>query len=450
MNKLSIAKTYIKNPLFLSLGSTLLISATSSALSLAGTHLLSSDVSSDTLVAATIAPCALYLISSFIYLIESDSTDNSTLAKIFNPLKQLTRSIVHNYIHTKSYHQLDDQSNFKNEEGMKRAIKHFFFNAFVTRYDYGSTNVSENLAIEPINDITKWQFCDFLYTQVLKQKNASSIIAETFKNFKKDALFSYSLNNCVYDSFEVASRKLRLMLEMNKLSPIITKKDTQVLKSIFKNNSMKDSVASYLFNNKYYPTLPKEFRSEMIKYVSANYLENNRARILEMESSLKDNFIGEVEKARQGQQLSQIQEKIVQEENKVNVEALDVANFELPQAIKKEFQATLESAEYLVQNMSYLSATQAIEFKNLINHILPKYIELFMAQDMKQEAQIEKMTQNLNLINQCFNVFKEDIQAQKNSSLEVYEQFLEQKIKSLRTQSEPEVEKAKLTLKSSN
>lgn len=218
---------------------------------------------------------------------------------------------------------------------------------------------------------------------------------------------------------------------MNTLFPITTSKDIKALKSIFKNKSIDDEISSILIKKEFYSSFSKEMRDELIKHMSATFLSQNRMSILELEASLENNLIQDIENSNKKNKLETIQKNIEKHEEVINAKALEVTSKQLPLKIKKPLDHALENAEYLSENLSFLSATQAIEFKNLINTILPKYLELFMTQDIKKEAQIEKIVANLTIINECFDSFKLEVQAQKGNSLEAYENFVESKLQSL-------------------
>lgn len=177
------------------------------------------------------------------------------------------------------------------------------------------------------------------------------------------------------------------------------------------------------FKKKTINIYPNTFE-ELLLHMSSQFLEKNRSYILDMEKKLDDNLIKDMEKQQQKNQLNQIQDNIETHDEKVNTQNFDKTIKQLPHEIQDTLQKCLKSAEYLSLNMEHLSATQAIEFKNLINHILPKYLDLFITQDIKKDNQIEKITKNLNVLNECFEAYQKEVQNQKNSSLEVYENFL--------------------------
>lgn len=431
MNKISLTKAYIKNPFFLSAGFNLLSSLTISAVSSAALSTLHPDPG--TYVLTTLGP---FLFNSiFGSMIASETEGEGKVGVFFNPLKKLSKILVNNYIHGQSqkFHVLDDTNNASSEEGARRAIKHFFFICFQKKHSYGGNyTLVHSDTIETINKLDRIYFYHEAYFNALKREKAPNIIQEVFSYFKNDALFTYSLDNTSYDySSSSYNSRIDIMLKMNKLSSIITEKDTKALKKIFKNKSIDDATSFTLVQKENYKYLPKHFREELLLHMSSQFLEKNRSYILDMEKKLDDNLIKDMEKQQQKNQLNQIQDNIETHDEKVNTQNFDKTIKQLPHEIQDTLQKCLKSAEYLSLNMEHLSATQAIEFKNLINHILPKYLDLFITQDIKKDNQIEKITKNLNVLNECFEAYQKEVQNQKNSSLEVYENFFEKKIESL-------------------
>jgi hypothetical protein len=452
MNKLSIAKSYVKHPFFLGLGSNLLLGATvglgsSSIMNMA--HL--GDAPTHLIVALT--PIILNVwISAFAHMTELVENENNVLVKFYNPFLKLTKKIVNQYINNQKSHLLDLNNNNESEENIKRVIKHFFFTVFCTKENYGDIRVKSENSVEFNGNIVSNGFYNNGYKQVLNNINTQdkikSIIEEVFKDFKNEALFANTLKE--KEDYFTWNSSFSILFQINRIHCIITEKDTKALKKLFKNSSIRDDIAEQLFLEDNYLTFPKHFREEIIKHISSNYLEKNKVRIFEMEKSLDSTIVDEIKKTQQKNQLEIIQQNIQDNETKnINSNTLETIALKVPKEVKIEIEQSLNNAEYLSQNLSYLSATQHIEFKNLINNILPKYLSLFVEQDIKNENQLHDVIDTLKIINQCLGSFKEEVQLQKSSNLESYQGFIHNKLQHFRdTQSGDKLSENHQTLKS--
>jgi hypothetical protein len=426
---LSLAKKYIKYPHFLSLGFNLLTGASMSAVATAPAIFFNAP---GPIIASTII--FPFFLHSIISAMSSIDGDEGISGKLFFPLKKLSQMIVNNYTNIDAHHLLDEKNGQNDID--KSAIKHFFLNAYIYKHDYGSiSQESYKKTIEKTSKLDKNSFYSSVYYEALKNPNAKSFIEDTFSFFKNDALFTSSFKKQNYSYEFHQSQRLDLLAQINTITPIITHKDVKALRSIFKNKTIDDQFSGILIKKQYYQCFPKDFRDELIKHMSSNFLNEHKKDILSLEASLENNLIQDIENHNNKNKLEKIQNNIEKHEALIHAKALEGTSQKLPLKIKKVLDNTLENAEYLSENLSFLSATESIEFKNLINTILPKYLELFITQDIKKEEQIDKIVQNLTMINECFEAFKEEIHNQKSNSLEAYENFVENKIQVLHVNS---------------
>lgn len=440
MNKFTLAKQYIKHPFFLGLGSNLLLGATVGLGASSIMQLANIGDSPSHLVAALSPIIANIGLGAFIYMNDLELNENNKFVRFYNPFFKLVKKIVNQYINTKESHLLDLNNNSESDENIKRTIKHLFFSVFCVKENYGRSYISTDNTVEFNFNIFSQYFYTEAYNKTLSNEQTknklATIIQEVFHDFKNETLFADILKERKVETYS-RQNSLTILLQLNQISSIITEKDTHALTSLFKNSSIRDDIAEQLFTEKNYQSFPKHFRQEVIKHISANFLEQNKAHIFEMEKALDSSIVDEIKQTQHKTQLENIQKNIEEsDKNDINATNLEKIALHVPKEVKAQIDESLNNAQYLSENMTYLSPTQHIEFKNLINNILPKYMSLFVEQELKNETQLNEVIGTLKLINECLSSFKEEVQLQKSSNLEAYQGFIHSKLQHFRDSQE--------------
>jgi hypothetical protein len=372
------------------------------------------------------------LLLGFIPLVGLALAGNGVSHYMFKQLNQ--------YVNFQKIHPLDDVVEFNNrEDNLKAFIKHSFL-CFLTSLKEPSSTYEQPLNNETqhpdkkIHSSNTMSFLDGIWQQVKDNPNYQKFFLEIYEEFKNDGLLGYSIAYKKEVIFQFISHGLNGDINLNEYDLKYFKKHIQ------RTYNPQDNF-SCLFEKECYINLPIKVREYLLARIPEEQLKTLKSQLNEFEKEIQNNqkesITNNLEKIRQQKnqekRLQDIKANVGNNEQntpKVHsihslVKELDGDNL-LDEDLQNKLNLILDKTQYLTENYDKLKPENSVEFKALIETILPKYLQIIAKNKLNVEKKVE-LNKTLTLIENFMASCLDDIKNFQDDEFDTYDEFLKKK-----------------------
>lgn len=361
-----------------------------------------------------------------------------------NGINYLTRRKLNNYINFQKSHPLDTLKEFNNQpENIRSFIRYTMLCLLSVKYDPFNLDDGQilsnkdNESAKYIKNLYEIHYLPKIWEQVKDNPIYNQCFLEVYKDFKHDALLGVSLvkNQSVFFSFLAHGFK-------NKLE--FAQEDLNYLKHKSKANLSPNSSYYPLYTRKCYTNLPSVVRDFVLAHTSEDTLDNIKEQLRSFEKDIQKregkSLLSELEEKRAKEDLEKTQNKITNTQklessiSNIHAKSVDEAvkdlinkDNNLNHDLQDKLLLILNKAKSISNNYSLMNAENAVEFKNLMELSLPKYLQIFAKTKMENAKELE-FNKTLVLIEKFLISCEHDIENNQENDFQAFDGFLKNKL----------------------
>lgn len=355
-----------------------------------------------------------------------------------NGLGKIPVKIFNKYINFKKSYALDDKLTFNQQpEQVESIIKQTLLLLFAQKNDafVDVLKSKDDEEHKKITHIDKWYWLESLSNDALKSTHYDAIFKHIYQNFEQDGLLGYYIGQNSVKEFSFLAKSMKGVFKW-------TEEDIKAIKST--NDTIDRDIVKYLLQRDIYMTMPKAIRTHLVNYGNKEFIQEQRSNIIgyekEIEALTKEpSVLSDIEKIKAKDNLKKIQHSIkektvpiqTKQEQPDMIHQVMNSFCETSPNLATLFSDTLseilDKSHHVSGQLAQLPTEASIEFKNLIEVMLPKYLHIVSHGKLDSHKQ-EEFKNTLNLVNNFLDKCLVAIEDSQINNFDTYNLFFKNKL----------------------